>query len=119
MSKSIGNTVDPLELIEGGKDQKKSPPFGADVLRLWVASVDFQGDVLIGPTIMTQVSTGEPQDHSLIAFQQAVYTPECFALYTVDPLGMYLEIFSSSLSQSWCFSFCLHQDYVTRDMHAH
>lgn len=67
MSKSIGNTVDPLELIEGGKDQKKSPPFGADVLRLWVASVDFQGDVLIGPTIMTQVSTGS---HETIAWSR-------------------------------------------------
>lgn len=56
MSKSLGNTVDPLVMIEGGKDQKKEPPFGADVFRLWVASVDFRGDVLIGPTIMTQVS---------------------------------------------------------------
>ena len=55
MSKSIGNVTDPLVVIEGGKDQKKEPPLGADVLRLWVASVDYQGDVLIGPTIMTQV----------------------------------------------------------------
>ena len=55
MSKSIGNVQDPLGIIEGGQDQKKQPGFGADVLRLWVASVDFQGDVAIGPNIVTQV----------------------------------------------------------------
>ena len=55
MSKSIGNVVDPLSIIEGGKDQKKDPPYGADVLRLWVASVDFTSDVMIGPGIVKQV----------------------------------------------------------------
>lgn len=54
MSKSLGNTQDPLTFIEGGKDAKKEPAYGADVLRLWVASVDFQGDVLIGPNIIAQ-----------------------------------------------------------------
>ena len=29
---------------------------GADVLRLWVASVDYTGDVMIGPGIMRQVA---------------------------------------------------------------
>lgn len=56
MSKSIGNVVDPATIIEGGKDQKAEPAFGADVLRLWVASVDFSSDVLIGPNIINQVS---------------------------------------------------------------
>ena len=43
MSKSVGNVVDPRIIMEGGKDQKKDPPLGADVLRLWVASVDYTG----------------------------------------------------------------------------
>ena len=43
MSKSLGNVVDPRTIMEGGKDQKKEPPLGADVLRLWVASVDYTG----------------------------------------------------------------------------
>ncbi|KAK6161156.1 hypothetical protein DH2020_004537 [Rehmannia glutinosa] len=54
MSKSLGNVVDPRTVIEGGKDQKDS--FGADVLRLWVSSVDYTGDVLIGPKVLRQMS---------------------------------------------------------------
>ena len=46
MSKSVGNVVDPRTIMEGGKDQKKEPPLGADVLRLWVASVDYTGVLL-------------------------------------------------------------------------
>ncbi|KAK9822294.1 hypothetical protein WJX74_003674 [Apatococcus lobatus] len=56
MSKSIGNVVDPRGVIEGGKDQKKEPAFGADVLRLWVSSVDYTNDVLIGGNILSQVA---------------------------------------------------------------
>lgn len=48
MSKSLGNVVDPRIVINGGKDDKKEPPYGADVLRLWVASVDYSTDVMVG-----------------------------------------------------------------------
>lgn len=44
MSKSLGNVVDPRSIIEGGKDKNKDPPLGADVLRLWVSSVDYTGE---------------------------------------------------------------------------
>jgi len=54
MSKSLGNVINPLQVIEGGKDKKLEPAYGADVLRLWVASVDYSGDVNIGPNIMKQ-----------------------------------------------------------------
>ena len=37
------------------QDAKKDPPYGADVLRLWVASVDYSSDVLIGGRIISQV----------------------------------------------------------------
>ena len=47
MSKSLGNGVDPAEVI--GK-------YGADVLRLWVSSVDYSQDVRISDDILKQVS---------------------------------------------------------------
>ncbi|KAJ0601972.1 putative isoleucine--tRNA ligase [Helianthus annuus] len=56
MSKSLGNVVDPRTIIEGGKNQEEAPSYGADVLRLWVSSVDYTGDVLIGPQVLRQMS---------------------------------------------------------------
>jgi isoleucyl-tRNA synthetase len=56
MSKSLGNGIDPMEVIDGGKDPKQNPAYGADVLRLWVASVDYSGDVPIGKTILNQMA---------------------------------------------------------------
>ena len=45
MSKSLGNTVDPLDVC------KKN---GADILRLWVASIEYTADVRIGEQILNQ-----------------------------------------------------------------
>jgi isoleucyl-tRNA synthetase len=56
MSKSLGNVVDPMIIINGGKNEKQEPAFGADVLRLWAASVDYQGDVPIGKNIINQTA---------------------------------------------------------------
>ena len=47
MSKSLGNGVDPLKVINSQ---------GADILRLWVASIDYQADCKIGNDILKQVS---------------------------------------------------------------
>lgn len=47
MSKSKGNVVDPIKVMN---------ELGADILRLWVASVDYQSDVRISPEMMKQVS---------------------------------------------------------------
>ena len=56
MSKSLGNVVDPMIIIEGGKNQKQEPAYGADVLRLWVSSVDYSADVPIGAGILRQLA---------------------------------------------------------------
>ena len=47
MSKSLGNTIDPNKVIK----QK-----GADIVRLWVSSVDAQSDVRVSMDIINQVS---------------------------------------------------------------
>ncbi|MEW5819820.1 MAG: isoleucine--tRNA ligase [Cyanobacteriota bacterium] len=46
MSKSLGNVVDPQQIV--GK-------YGADVLRMWAASVDYTKDVRIGDNIVLQL----------------------------------------------------------------
>ncbi|KAF7724289.1 hypothetical protein EC973_001190 [Apophysomyces ossiformis] len=56
MSKSIGNTIEPDLITKGGKDKKKNPAYGSDVLRLWVASSEYTRDVTIGPTVIGQIS---------------------------------------------------------------
>ncbi|MCF0116540.1 MAG: isoleucine--tRNA ligase, partial [Bacilli bacterium] len=47
MSKSKGNGVDPM---------KMSNQYGAEILRLWTASVDYQSDVKFGEDMVKQVS---------------------------------------------------------------
>ena len=56
MSKSLGNGVDPKVIIEGGNNKKQEPPYGADVLRLWVSSVDYSGDMRLGMRNVKQMS---------------------------------------------------------------
>ncbi len=56
MSKSLGNVVDPNIIINGGPNKKNQPAYGADVLRLWVSSVDYSVDVPIGSNILKQLS---------------------------------------------------------------
>lgn len=43
------------QVIEGGNNKKQKPAYGADVLRLWVSSVDYSGDVCVGDHIIKQV----------------------------------------------------------------
>src|SRR5437870_6427101 len=47
MSKSLGNAIEPNEICER---------WGADLLRLWVASVEYQSDVRMSERVMTQLS---------------------------------------------------------------
>jgi isoleucyl-tRNA synthetase len=49
MSKSSGNALSPQDVI------KQS---GADILRLWVATVDYTDDIAFGPQILTRVGEG-------------------------------------------------------------
>ena len=47
MSKSLGNGIAPQEVID---------KYGADILRLWVASADYHADIRISPEILKQIS---------------------------------------------------------------
>ncbi len=56
MSKSEGNVVDPAIVIRGGKNAQQEPAYGADVLRLWVSSVDYSNDVPLGKSMLKQLN---------------------------------------------------------------
>jgi len=56
MSKSLGNGIEPEIVINGGKNQKEEPAYGADVLRLWVSSVDYTSDAPLSKNILKQLS---------------------------------------------------------------
>lgn len=47
MSKSLGNVIAPEQVMK---------QYGADILRLWVASVDYTGDVRISMDLLKQIS---------------------------------------------------------------
>ncbi|SCW49141.1 Isoleucyl-tRNA synthetase [Paenibacillus tianmuensis] len=47
MSKSLGNTIDPNQMCN---------KLGADILRLWVSSTDFQSDQRISDNILNQIA---------------------------------------------------------------
>lgn len=47
MSKSLGNVIDPIKVMK---------QLGADIIRLWVSSVDYQADVRVSNDILKQVA---------------------------------------------------------------
>lgn len=47
MSKSLGNVIAPEEIIKS---------MGADVLRLWVSSIDYRGEIYVSNEILTRTS---------------------------------------------------------------
>ncbi len=47
MSKSLGNVIDPLKIID---------QMGADILRLWVSSADYRGDLAVSQNILKQMT---------------------------------------------------------------
>ncbi|HEX8909978.1 MAG TPA: isoleucine--tRNA ligase [Anaeromyxobacteraceae bacterium] len=49
MSKSLGNTIAPEEVLK---------KYGADILRLWVASTDYRDDVRVGDEILAGLAEG-------------------------------------------------------------
>ncbi|HUW65709.1 MAG TPA: isoleucine--tRNA ligase [Spirochaetia bacterium] len=47
MSKSLGNVIDPLKVID---------QLGADILRLWISSVDYRSDMALSQGILKQLT---------------------------------------------------------------
>ncbi|MEQ2464246.1 isoleucine--tRNA ligase [Niallia hominis] len=74
MSKSLGNVMIPAKVMN---------QLGADILRLWVASVDFQADVRVSDAILKQVTEGYRKIRNTFRFllgNLADFNPETDAL---------------------------------------
>ena len=59
MSKSIGNVILPEDIVK---------EYGADIIRLWVASVDYESDVRISKEILGQVAESYRKIRNTIRF---------------------------------------------------
>lgn len=75
MSKSLGNVVAPQEIIK---------TYGADVLRLWAASVDYRNDIKIGDNAINQLVEIFKKTRNTIRFLLG-------NLYDFDPKTDYVQ----------------------------
>lgn len=69
MHKSIGNVVDPLDIID---------KYGADILRLWAGTVDIKADMRIGDSNLKQVSEQYRKVRNTFRFMLGNINPEDF-----------------------------------------
>jgi isoleucyl-tRNA synthetase len=71
MSKSLGNVVDPLKVVA---------QMGADILRLWVSSADYRGDLAVSQSILKQMTESYRKIRNTCRFLVG-------NLYDFDPAG--------------------------------
>ncbi len=69
MSKSSGNGVDPIKVMNS---------YGADILRLWVGSVDYTADALISDDILKQIADVYRKIRNTFKFALGNVNPEDF-----------------------------------------
>ena len=80
MSKSKGNTVDPLGVVER---------YGADVLRLWVGSIEYTEDTKLGDNILKQLADSYRKLRNTLRFllgNVADFHPSADTVTDLDPL---------------------------------
>lgn len=104
MSKSQRNGFEPSKLM----NQK-----GADILRLWVASVDYQSDVRIGEAMLKQVTETYRKIRNTLRFMLGTlndFDAVKHALYDTDAVNTYMrmrlkEVVDGSLAAYDAFEF--------------
>jgi isoleucyl-tRNA synthetase len=109
-SKSLGNGIDPVAIANR---------LGGEIIRLWVASVDFQEDVTVSEELMEKVADNYRKFRN--TFRNILgnlydFDPEQHALPFADllPLDQYMLLRTADLSeqvQKWYDSFEFHRVY--------
>ncbi|MFK3736207.1 isoleucine--tRNA ligase [Massilia sp. TN1-12] len=90
MSKSLGNTLAP---------QKISDTLGADILRLWVASTDYTGELSIGEEILKRVTESYRRIRNTLRFLLA-NTSDFDPAVNAVPVDQLLEIDRYALAET-------------------
>nr|XP_009931161.1 PREDICTED: isoleucine--tRNA ligase, mitochondrial [Opisthocomus hoazin] len=110
MSKSIGNVVDPDVVINGGEDHTKDPPYGADVLRWWVAESNVFTEVLVGPVVLNAARDDINKLRNTLRFMlgnMAGFNPETDSIpasemYIVDQYMLHLlQDYGSKVTEAY------------------
>ncbi|WP_118179552.1 isoleucine--tRNA ligase [Paraburkholderia phosphatilytica] len=82
MSKSLGNGIDPHEV---------SNRLGAEIIRLWIASTDYSGELAISEEILKRVTEGYRRIRNTVRFLLANLTDFDYAKHA-RPVSDWLEI---------------------------
>ena len=109
-SKSLGNGIDPIEIAK---------KLGGEIIRLWVASVDFQEDVTVSEDLMKQVAENYRKVRNTFKYLLSNlpdFDPAQHSLKFDDlqPLDQYWLMRTSALSERICgfyASFEFHRIY--------
>jgi len=110
MSKSLGNGVDPVDIAER---------LGAEIVRLWVASVDFREDVAASENLMRRVSGTYLKLRNTFRFLLSAldgFEPEKHAVPWAQmlPLDQYMLVRTRELTEKilrWYEDFEFHRIY--------
>ena len=107
MSKSMGNVIAPQKIMD---------MFGADILRLWVASTDYSSELSISDEILKRVVESYRRIRNTLRFllaNLADFNPETDAV----PVAQWLEIDRYMLSLMQSFQHDLTQIYDRYEFH--
>ncbi len=108
MSKSKGNVIAP---------QKVMDTYGADILRLWVASTDYSGELTISDEILKRSVDGYRRIRNTLRFLLANTADFDIATQTVDA-GNWLEIDRYALALTRQMQESVQADYAIYNYHA-
>jgi isoleucyl-tRNA synthetase len=110
MSKSLGNTVDPVEIAD---------TLGAEIVRLWVGSIDYREDSACSPQIMQRVA-GIYRDirntfrfilGNLDGFDPAKDAVPFVQMQSIDQYMLRQTVAVSTEVQRWYEEFAFHKIY--------
>ena len=107
MSKSVGNVIAP---------QKVSDTLGAEILRLWVASTDYSGELSISDEILKRVVEAYRRIRNTLRFLLA-NTSDFDPMKDAVPVAQWLEIDRYAVARAALFQAAVLEDYARYEFH--